>query len=109
MPALRLKAKLVFAITGMVVAIVATLAALYIFEVVHQHIQDAYTTSSVLGHEIFAVSRDALASPGAPRRRAGSALLHRNRPSIRRDREHRPLAHLALEFRSLPLGLSFQR
>jgi signal transduction histidine kinase len=60
MPALRLKAKLVFAITGMVVAIVATLAALYIFEVVHQHIQDAYDTSRFIGHEIFAVSRDAL-------------------------------------------------
>jgi signal transduction histidine kinase len=60
MPTLRLKAKLVFAITGMVVAIVATLAALYIFEVVHQHIQDAYDTSRFIGHEIFAVSRDAL-------------------------------------------------
>jgi PAS domain S-box-containing protein len=60
MPALRLKAKLVFAITGMVVAIVATLAALYIFEVVHQHIQDAFTTSSFIGNEIYAVSREAL-------------------------------------------------
>ncbi|HEY6306781.1 MAG TPA: ATP-binding protein [Candidatus Angelobacter sp.] len=60
MPALRLRAKLVFAITGMVVAIVATLAALYIFEVVHQHIQDAFTTSSFIGNEIYAVSREAL-------------------------------------------------
>jgi PAS domain S-box-containing protein len=60
MPALRLKAKLVFAITGMVVAIVATLAALYLFEVVHQHIQDAYDTSQFIAHEIFTVSVEAL-------------------------------------------------
>lgn len=60
MPALRLKTKLVFAITGMVVAIVATLAVLYIFEVVHQHIGDIETTSGFIGHEIFAVARDAL-------------------------------------------------
>ena len=36
MPALSLKTKLVFAITAMVVAIVATLATLYISEVVRQ-------------------------------------------------------------------------
>jgi signal transduction histidine kinase len=60
MPALRLKTKLVFAITGMVVAIVATLAVLYIFEVVHQHIRDIETTAGFIGHEIFAVARDAL-------------------------------------------------
>lgn len=60
MPALRLKTKLVFAITGMVVAIVATLATVYVFEVVHQHIQDAYDTSQFIGHEIFTVSKDAL-------------------------------------------------
>jgi signal transduction histidine kinase len=60
MPALRLKTKLVFAITGMVVAIVATLAILYIFAVVHQHIRDFDTTSRFIGDEIFAVARDAL-------------------------------------------------
>jgi signal transduction histidine kinase len=60
MPALRLKTKLVFAITGMVVAIVATLAVLYIFEVVHQHISDFSNTSGLIGDEIFAVARNAL-------------------------------------------------
>ncbi len=42
MPALRLKTKLVFAITAMVVVIVATLCALYISEVVHQRIHEVY-------------------------------------------------------------------
>jgi signal transduction histidine kinase len=62
MPALRLKTKLVFAVTGMVVAIVATLATFYVFEVVHQHIQDAYDTSQFIVQEIFAVAKDALES-----------------------------------------------
>ena len=42
MPALSLKTKLVFAITAMVVAIVATLSTLYISEVVHQRIHEVY-------------------------------------------------------------------
>lgn len=60
MPALRLKTKLVFAITGMVVAIVATLAALYISEVVQQRIQEAYDSSLLIGHEVFNVARNSL-------------------------------------------------
>src|SRR5260370_30881548 len=60
MPALRLKTKLVFAITGMVVAIVATLAALYISEVVHQRIEEAYDSSLLIGHEVFNVARNSL-------------------------------------------------
>ncbi len=60
MPALRLKTKLVFAITGIVVAIVATLAVLYIFQVVHQHIRDAYDTSQFIVQEIYNVAKDAL-------------------------------------------------
>ena len=45
MPALSLKTKLVFAITAMVVAIVATLSTLYISEVVRQRIQEVYFRS----------------------------------------------------------------
>ncbi len=60
MPMLRLKTKLVFAITGMVVAIVATLAALHISEVVRQRIREAHDNSLFVGHEVFAVARDAL-------------------------------------------------
>jgi len=54
MPALRLKTKLVIAITGMVVAIVATLATLYISEVVHQRVQEVYSVAKVLTNQIFA-------------------------------------------------------
>jgi signal transduction histidine kinase len=61
MPTLRLKTKLVFAITGMVVAIVATLSTLYISEVVHQRIQEVYAVADVTKLHIFAVSKPALA------------------------------------------------
>lgn len=59
MPALRLKTKLVIAITGMVVAIVATLSTLYISEVVHQRIQEVYAVAEVLRDQIFSVSKPA--------------------------------------------------
>jgi PAS domain S-box-containing protein len=59
MPALRLKTKLVIAITGMVVAIVATLSTLYIFEVVHQRVHEVYAVAEVLRNQIFAVSKPA--------------------------------------------------
>src|SRR5476651_1726376 len=60
MLALRLKPKLVFAITAMVVAIVATLSTLYISEVVHQRIQEVYSIADVIKLHVFAVSRPAL-------------------------------------------------
>ena len=40
MPALRLKTKLVFAITGMVLAIVATLSTVYVSQVVKLRLQE---------------------------------------------------------------------
>ena len=52
MPALSLKTKLVFAITAMVVAIVATLSTLYISEVVHQRVQEVFR-SPTLSNCIF--------------------------------------------------------
>jgi len=60
MPALRLKTKLVFAITAMVVAIVATLATVYISEVVHQRMQESYNDGDFIAHQIFSMARDAL-------------------------------------------------
>src|ERR1051325_6005672 len=57
MPALRLKTKLVIAITGMVVAIVAALATLYISEVVLQRVTEMYTVGEVLRDQIFAVAK----------------------------------------------------
>ena len=59
MPTLRLKTKLVFAITGMVVAIVVTLSTLYITEVVHQRIQQAYEVSHNIGLQLYSVSKGA--------------------------------------------------
>ncbi|HZD95966.1 MAG TPA: hypothetical protein VE133_17020, partial [Candidatus Sulfotelmatobacter sp.] len=61
MPALRLKTKLVIAITGMVVAIVATLSTLYISEVIRQRIHEVYAVAEVIKHHVFAVSKPALA------------------------------------------------
>lgn len=61
MPALRLKTKLVFAITAMVVAIVAALSTLYISQVVHQRIHEVYAVADVIKLHVFAVSKPALA------------------------------------------------
>ncbi len=60
MPALSLKTKLVFAITAMVVAIVATLSTLYISEVVHQRVQEVSSIADVIKLHIFAVAKPAL-------------------------------------------------
>ncbi len=59
MPALSLKTKLVFAITAMVVAIVATLATLYISEVVRQRFR-VYQVADVIKLHVFAVAKPAL-------------------------------------------------
>src|SRR3954471_1680689 len=61
MPALRLKTKLVIAITAMVVAIVATLSTLYISQVVHQRIHEVNAVADVIKDHVFAVSKPALA------------------------------------------------
>src|SRR5215831_1743015 len=61
MPAVSLKTKLVAAITGLVAAIVATLSALYISEVVHQRIQEAHSSSLLICDQVFSVARDTLA------------------------------------------------
>jgi signal transduction histidine kinase len=60
MPALRLKTKLVIAITGMVAVIVATISGFYVAEVVRQRIFEAYNASSLIEHQIFSVARGAL-------------------------------------------------
>lgn len=57
---LSLKTKLVFAITAMVVAIVATLSTLYISEVVHQRIQEVNSIADVIKLHVFAVSKPVL-------------------------------------------------
>ena len=60
MPALSLKTKLVFAITAMVVAIVATLATLYISEVIKQRVQEVSSIADVIKFHMFAVAKPVL-------------------------------------------------
>ncbi|HEY7406066.1 MAG TPA: ATP-binding protein [Candidatus Angelobacter sp.] len=60
MPSLRLKTKLVSAITGMVVIIVTTLAGLYISEIVKQRILETYDVAELVQKQIFAVARPSL-------------------------------------------------
>lgn len=60
MPTLRLKTKLVFAITGMVLAIVATLSTLHLSEVVHLRMQETFDDGHFIAQEIFSVAREPL-------------------------------------------------
>jgi PAS domain S-box-containing protein len=60
MPALRLKTKLVFAITGMVLAIVATLSTVYVSQVVKLRLQETLDDGNFIAQEIFSVARDPL-------------------------------------------------
>src|SRR5579872_753893 len=57
MPALRLRFKLVLAMTLMVVTIVLALSFLYVFEVVQQHIQGIYDEGLFIRKEILDVAR----------------------------------------------------
>ena len=56
----RLKTKLVLAISGMVVAVVATLSGIYISHIVRHALDDAYADANFVGHQVFHLTRDAL-------------------------------------------------
>ncbi|HYA96406.1 MAG TPA: ATP-binding protein [Terriglobales bacterium] len=56
----RLKTKLVLAISGMVVAVVATFSTIYISRTVRQAVANAYDDANFVGHQIFQLTRDAL-------------------------------------------------
>lgn len=60
MPALRLKTKLVLAITAMVVALVAVFAYVYISQMVRSRVNEAYSDCDFVGKEIFNTAKDAL-------------------------------------------------
>jgi PAS domain S-box-containing protein len=60
MAAPRLKIKLVLAITGMVLAIVATISILYISEVVHQRVQQTASDGEFIAREVESLARSAL-------------------------------------------------
>src|SRR5512133_757614 len=57
---LRLKTKLVIAITAMVVALVTALSYVYVAQLVHERIEDAYKDGDFVAHEIYNGARQAL-------------------------------------------------
>src|SRR5579864_6577083 len=60
MPPLRLKTKLVIAITGMVLAIVATLSILYLSKVVHLRMLQTVEDGQFIAHQVYSEARDPL-------------------------------------------------
>src|SRR5690349_19825764 len=61
LPKLRLKTKLVIAITGMVVALAVALLTLYVSHLVQRTVQSAYAQSNFVAHETLHLARQALA------------------------------------------------
>jgi len=74
----RLKTKLVLAISGMVVAVVATFSTIYISRTVRQALTNAYDDADFVGHQIFQLTRDALQA-----RLSGSAIDFDNPEAVR--------------------------
>src|SRR5438270_8369733 len=60
MPRLRLKTKLVLAISTLVVAIVAAFATIYISQIVRQRVDESYNSGNFVAHQIFHSSRELL-------------------------------------------------
>ncbi|HYH01165.1 MAG TPA: ATP-binding protein [Terriglobales bacterium] len=60
MPRLRLKTKLVLAITAMVVALVAVFAYIYVSQTVRARVNDSYSDCEFVAHEVFNAAREAL-------------------------------------------------
>jgi len=57
---LKLKTKLVIAISAMVVALVATLSYIYVAQLLRQRISEAYQSADFTAHQIFHGAREAL-------------------------------------------------
>lgn len=60
MPPLRLKTKLVLAITAMVVAVVAIFAYIFVLQIVHVRISETYSDGDLFAHQIFDAARGAM-------------------------------------------------
>jgi signal transduction histidine kinase/HAMP domain-containing protein len=60
MPRLRLKTKLVLAITGMVFFLVAALSCLYVAQIFHQRINQTYDNADFIAHQVLHSARQAL-------------------------------------------------
>lgn len=59
-PRLRLKTKLVLAISGMVVAVVATLSSIYLSRLISNRVNEAYESADFVARQIFHATREAL-------------------------------------------------
>jgi len=57
---MRLKTKLVLAITGLVFVVVTVLSALFLSELIYQQIEQSYSSNDVLAHQILFAVRKAL-------------------------------------------------
>ncbi len=60
MPRLRLKTKLVLAISAMVFALVMTLSGLYISQLLRQRINESYENADFISHQIYQAAKQAL-------------------------------------------------
>ena len=57
---MRLKTKLVLAITGLVVVMVTVLSALYLSQLLLQQVEQSYSSNDILAHQILFATRNAL-------------------------------------------------
>src|SRR5437879_2546158 len=75
---LRLKTKLVLAITTMVVVLVATLSSIYISQLIKQRVDEAFQNGEFVASEVFQSTREALetdlANDNLDLKRLGSQL-----------------------------------
>jgi len=60
MPRLRLKTKLVLAISGMVFALVAALSCIYVSQILHQRINQSYDNADFIAHQVLHAASQAL-------------------------------------------------
>ena len=54
---MRLKTKLVLAITGLVFILVTVLSALYLSQLLRQQVEQAYLSNDILAHQILYATR----------------------------------------------------
>ncbi len=57
---MRLKTKLVLAITGLVFVMVTVLSVLYLSQLLHQQVEQSYSSNDILAHQIVFATRHAL-------------------------------------------------
>jgi signal transduction histidine kinase len=59
---MRLKTQLAAAITGLVLLVVSALSWLYISQILQQHIEQSYSSTDIVAHQILFTTREALAN-----------------------------------------------